>query len=126
VKLHLRQIHFVGKGKKARVVGIHKSLLEEFRQRIEKGYILNQPIHPSSITHAFKKILRGLGLPKQLTLHSLRHTYISYLLKQGVPTKKVKERAGHFSLTITDHYTHAIPSDEIIEDALDFNPNSSA
>jgi len=55
-----------------------------------------------------------------LTLHSLRHTYISYLLEKGVPTKRVKERAGHFSLLITDHYTHTIPSSVIEEDVLDF------
>ena len=120
IKLHLRQIHLIGKGQKARVVGIHRSLIKEFKERINRGYILHRSIDPSSISHAFKKVSRHLGLSESLTLHSLRHTYISYLLEKGVPVKRVKERAGHFSLTVTDHYTHAIPTTTIDEDALDF------
>jgi len=120
IKLHLRQIHLIGKGQKARIVGIHHSLVKEFKKRIERGYIIHPDIDPSSISHAFKKVIRHLGLSEELTLHSLRHTYISYLLEKGVPTKRVKERAGHFSLLITDHYTHTIPSSVIEEDVLDF------
>jgi site-specific recombinase XerD len=123
IKLHLRQIHVLGKGKKVRVVGIHKSLINEFKKRIERGYILPPNIHPVSITRAIKLFYRKLGLSESLTLHSLRHTYISYLLEKGIPTKKVKERAGHFSLTVTDRYTHALPSEKIIEDILDFSYN---
>lgn len=120
IKLHLRQIHLRGKGEKERVVGIHYSLMHELKRRVENGTIIHPSIKPSSITHAFKKVLRTLGLDESLTLHSLRHTFISYLLEKGVPTKKVKERAGHFSLAVTDGYTHAIPSNDVIEDALDF------
>lgn len=120
IKLHVRQIHLVGKGQKARVVGIHHSLTKEFKSRIKRGYILHKSIDPSSISHAFKRLTRHLGLSETLTLHSLRHTYISYLLEKGIPTKRVQERAGHFSLTVTDHYTHAIPTTSIDEDVLDF------
>lgn len=120
IKLHLRQIHILGKGKKTRIVGIHKSLLDEFKGRVERAQILLKAIHPTSITRAFKYVLRKLGLPEALTLHSLRHTYISYLLEKGVPPKRVKERAGHFSLNITERYTHALPQKQIDEDVLDF------
>jgi site-specific recombinase XerD len=121
IKLHLRQIHLIGKGQKSRIVGIHKSLLSEFRSRINSGYIVNPVTNPESISRAFKKVIRALKLSEALTLHSLRHTYISYLLEKGVSAKHVKERAGHFSLAVTDRYTHAIPSDIIEEDALDFD-----
>lgn len=120
IKLHLRQIHLIGKGQKARIVGIHQALVKEFKKRVQRGYILPPDINPSSITHTFKKVIRSLGLPEALTLHSLRHTYISYLLEKGVPTKLVKERAGHVSLSTTDHYTHAIPNKKVEEDVLDF------
>jgi site-specific recombinase XerD len=123
IKLHLRQIHLIGKGQKARVVGIHHSLVKEFKRRVKRGYILPRSINPSSISHAFKKVARYIGLPEALTLHSLRHTYISYLLEKGVPTKRVRELAGHFSLIVTDKYTHALPSTKVEEDVLDFeNP----
>ena len=39
---------------------------------------------------------------------------------KGVPTKWVKELTGHFSLAVTDRYTHALPKDAIDEDVLDF------
>ena len=120
IKLHLRQIHLLGKGQKARVVGINKSLIPELKKRIKNEYIIDHSIHPSSISRAFKVACRRINLPDALTLHSLRHTYISYLLQKGVPPKLVRELAGHFSLSITDRYTHALPSDKIIEDILDF------
>jgi len=120
VKLHLRKIQLIGKGKKARVVGIHHSLVEEFDERIKRGYILPPTIHPTSITRAFKTVWRELALPEAITLHSLRHTYISYLLEKGIPAKRVRELAGHFSLSITDNYSHLIPTSKIEEDILDF------
>lgn len=120
VKLDLRQIHLLGKGQKYRIVGIHEELIEDFDQRIKRGFILNKETRPESISRAFKRVARALGLSKDLTLHSLRHSYISYLLHGGIPASTVKERAGHFSLAITDRYTHAIPSDAAPEDVLNF------
>jgi integrase/recombinase XerD len=120
IKFHLRQIHLMGKGQKHRIVGIHRSLVSEFKNRVKRGYIIDPRTRPESISRAFKKFIRALKLSEVLTLHSLRHTYISYLLEKGIPAKRVKERAGHFSLAITDRYTHAIPSDIIEEDVLDF------
>lgn len=120
VKIHLRQIHISGKGQKSRIIGIHRSLIDELKERAKKGRIIHESIHPSSISHAFKKMLRELKLPENLSLHSLRHTYISYLLEKGISPKRVKEHAGHFSLTTTDHYTHALPSDVVDEDVLEF------
>ncbi|MCJ7746907.1 MAG: tyrosine-type recombinase/integrase, partial [Desulfobacterales bacterium] len=105
---------------KARVVGINKSLIPELKKRIKNEYIIDHSIHPSSISRAFKVVCRRINLPDALTLHSLRHTYISYLLQEGVPPKQVRELAGHFSLSITDRYTHALPSKKIIEDILNF------
>jgi site-specific recombinase XerD len=121
IKLHLRQIHLMGKGQKHRIVGIHRSLVNDLKKRVKRGYIINPATRPESISRAFKKVIRALKLSEVLTLHSLRHTYISYLLQKGVPSKIVRERAGHFSLAITDRYTHAIPTDIIEEDALDFD-----
>jgi site-specific recombinase XerD len=119
IRLGVRQIHLVGKGRKARIVGIHHALIEDLKKRIAKGYILDPSINPSSITHAFKKIVRAVGLPDNITLHSLRHTYVSYLLERGVDPATVREHAGHFSLSMTDNYAHALPSLTVPEDAID-------
>ncbi len=43
------------------------------------------------------------------TLHQLRHTYISRMLKAGVDKKTLMEWVGQKTSGITDHYTHMIP-----------------
>ncbi len=43
------------------------------------------------------------------TLHQLRHTYISRMMKAGVDKKTVMEWVGQKTSGITDHYTHMIP-----------------
>ncbi|RPJ05778.1 MAG: hypothetical protein EHM36_07845 [Deltaproteobacteria bacterium] len=106
-----RQIHIAGKGNKTRIVGIHKSLVKDFKQRVKRPRLLRHDIRPESISRAFKIALRKLKLSESLNLHSLRHSHISYLLEKGIPSKRVKELAGHFSLSVTDRYTHALPKD---------------
>lgn len=71
-----------------------------------KGWILN----PDTITHAFKKVVRQLGLPN-VRFHDLRHTHATMMLKGNVHPKVVSERLGHASITITlDTYSHLLPS----------------
>ena len=118
IKLHLRQIHILGKGQKHRIVGINHDLLKEFDLRVKKGTIIPPGLNESSISHAFKKVIRAAKLSEDLTLHSLRHTYISYMLQTGAPISTVRDRAGHFSVEITNNYTHALPQDQTEEDLL--------
>jgi integrase len=59
----------------------------------------------------------GLGI----TLHGLRHTSASLLLRAGVPLKTVSERLGHSGVAITgDTYGHIIQGmDEGAANALE-------
>jgi len=67
------------------------------------------PLLPSSVTHAWMKIVRSCGL-HGIRLHDSRHTHASLLLKQGVHPKIVQERLGHGSIQITlDTYSHVAP-----------------
>ena len=64
---------------------------------------------PSGVTHAFKRIVKRLGLP-HVRLHDLRHTHASLMLKQGIHPKIVSERLGHSNIGITlDTYSHVMP-----------------
>ena len=66
-------------------------------------------MRPDSVTHAFKRIARRVGLT-DVSLHDSRHTHASLLLKQGVHPKVVQERLGHSSISITlDLYSHVAP-----------------
>lgn len=66
------------------------------------------PLDPSTVSHAFNKVIRKAGLP-HIRLHDLRHTHASLLLQAGVHPKVVQERLGHSSIRVTlDTYSHVI------------------
>ena len=71
-------------------------------------------ISPESLTQSWTRVCRKFaketGAPA-LTLHELRHTHASLLLRAGVHPKIVQERLGHATITITmDTYSHLMPS----------------
>ena len=67
------------------------------------------PLPPNSITKAFHKLAKSLGIPG-VRLHDLRHTHATLMLRQGVHPKVVSERLGHSSVAITlDTYSHVMP-----------------
>ena len=50
---------------------------------------------------------------KRVTFHTLRHTHITYLLRDGVPVHVVSARAGHSNPTITlNTYAHLLGGDD--------------
>jgi integrase len=65
-------------------------------------------LDPSTVSHAFNKIIRKAGLPP-IRLHDLRHTHASLLLQAGVHPKVVQERLGHSGIRVTlDTYSHVM------------------
>jgi len=66
------------------------------------------PLDPSTVSHAFGRILRRAGLPS-MPLHSLRHSHATLLLQAGVHPRVVMERLGHSSIRVTlDTYSHVV------------------
>ena len=64
---------------------------------------------PRNLSRVFKRLIDSTNLPN-VTLHGLRHSHITHLLKANVHPKIASERAGHSSVAITmDVYSHAIP-----------------
>ena len=50
---------------------------------------------------------------KRVTIHTLRHTHITHLLRDGVPVHVVSARAGHSNPTITlNTYAHLLGGDD--------------
>ena len=73
------------------------------------GHGDGSPRTPSTVTLAFRRLVRRLGLG-HVGLHDLRHTMASLYLEQGVNPKTVAERLGHASVAITlDLYSHCLP-----------------
>lgn len=71
------------------------------------------PLLPDYVTKEFSRAQRGMDLP-QLTLHSLRHTHATLLLREGVPVHVVAKRLGHRDPSVTlNVYADAIPDDDV-------------
>ncbi len=62
------------------------------------------------LTHAFKKAVYDVRLPDdRLHFHSLRHTFASWLVQDGVSIYAVKELLGHSDVKTTQVYSHLQP-----------------
>jgi integrase len=73
------------------------------------AYPDGRPFDPSTVSHAFGRVLRDAGLPS-LRFHDLRHSHATFLLAAGVNVKVVSERLGHASVAFTlDTYGHVMP-----------------
>lgn len=69
----------------------------------------NQLLHPDKwYWRHFSQILKKAGI-KNACLHTLRHTFASYLVMSGVDLRTVQELLGHSSIRITERYSHLSP-----------------
>ena len=67
-----------------------------------KGEAYSQRGAQWAISQAVKKA----GIAKEVTLHTLRHTYATHLLEQGVNILTIKELLGHAHIDTTMIYLH--------------------
>jgi len=59
-----------------------------------------------SIENIVKKYIKIAGLPIMMSPHSLRHSYATDLLANGVDLRLVQEFLGHRNIVTTQIYTH--------------------
>jgi site-specific recombinase XerD len=58
-----------------------------------------------SLRKSYKNLLRKLKI-KDACLHTMRHTYASYLVMSGVGLRTVQELLGHNNISVTERYAH--------------------
>lgn len=109
-----------GKGAKDRYVPLPEAALSLLRQHwsthrhprllfpsqdIEDDGKLRS-ISPSSVQRAFKGALADSGVQKKATPHTLRHSYATHLLEEGVDLRVIQLYLGHKSIQSTMVYLH--------------------
>jgi len=120
--LHInrRFINIVGKGNKERIIPLGdesafalKTYLEKSRSKLKKdlGDIVFVNARGSSISRIgvykmLKQLASEAGITKTVSPHTLRHSFASHLLENGVDLRMVQELLGHEDVSTTQIYTH--------------------
>jgi integrase/recombinase XerD len=103
-----------GKGKKDRTTLLSLELLKILRIY----YLEYRPRHwlfegrdgshysKRSVQEIFKKALRNSGVDKSASVHTLRHSFATHLLEDGVDLRNIQNLLGHCNLKTSEIYTH--------------------
>ncbi len=116
----IMEVSIVGKGGHPRTVyfsprtlrAIHKYLKK--RKDKEKALFIrykgpkkaSKRLTTRSVESIIKKYAKKIGLPIMTTPHTLRHSYATDLLAQGVDLRLIQEFLGHRNIATTQIYTH--------------------
>lgn len=105
-----------GKGNKDRFTLLPKFILDDLRkyysqnrpkEYLFEGYIPDRPMHERAIGHMVTQCMKLSGFGgRGFSAHTLRHSFATHLLDQGVDIHSIKELLGHSKLETTMIYLH--------------------
>ena len=108
-------IRVLGKNGRERQAALHQLLLESLRSYWRKvrpvppwmftGRVGN-PLDVDQARKVFKAAVKAIGLSKQATPHSLRHTYATLQMEQGTDLRVIQVLLGHSTIRSTERYLH--------------------
>lgn len=104
--------NFTTKTKRNRVVPMNEQLWKLLAARKERAncelvfHKNGRRLTKDVVSRGFKKYVRSAELDKRLHFHSMRHTFGSWLVQEGVPIYEVQKLMGHSSVGMTQKYAH--------------------
>ncbi len=115
-----RRIKIKGKGGKTRFLFLNRNVVPELNDYIEKRRIYLEGVSEealfigknkerlsfSSAHLIFDNARENLSLDKNLTPHTLRHSFATHMMDRGADIRFIQELLGHESISTTQIYTH--------------------
>jgi len=132
-------LKITGKGDKERLVPIGKDAskyltiyIEQIRINIsikrgsENFVFLNKrgsQLSRVTVFNIIKELAKIIGLKKNISPHTFRHSFATHLIEGGADLRAVQEMLGHESITTTEIYTH-LDRDYLKQVIKEFHPRS--
>jgi integrase/recombinase XerD len=128
-----------GKGSKERIVPIGEYIIDSLTNYLNNGrnLLLNKKkvsdylflnsrgdrISRFSFFKILKKLLRDKDIKKDISPHSLRHSFATHMLENGADLRSIQELLGHSDIATTRIYTH-ITNKKVENDYIEYHPRS--
>lgn len=123
VNLNKSEFSVRGKGAKVRIVFLSDDARDWLKKYLDKRQDVNpylfvghdkgsggrgeeEGLTPRSVQRLVQKYAKVAGITKQVTPHTMRHSYATDLLMGGADIRSVQAMLGHSSITTTQVYTH--------------------
>ena len=125
VNLNMGFLKCYGKGSKERIIPlgsvslkavseyVMRSRVKLLRQPEEESLFLNhhgQRLSRQGFWKIIKKYAITASIDKEITPHTLRHSFATHLLENGADLRSVQEMLGHADISTTQIYTHLTKS----------------
>ena len=126
-----------GKGSKERVVPVSPVAVELIEQWLEQRsrmevkpqgndiIFLNRrgaPLTRQMIFHIIKELTSLAGIQKNVSPHTLRHSFATHLLEGGANLRAIQEMLGHETIATTELYLH-LDRSRLRQQLLNFHPH---
>ncbi len=112
------------KGKKDRYVSLSPVLLDVLRSYLQfcnprplvylfEGSIPGMIYSARTAQKIFQMARDKAGIKKEVSFHSLRHSFATHILEKGIDIRYIKDILGHFNIKTTERYLH-VKRDQLI------------
>lgn len=94
-----------------------RSIILEYRDEyiprkwVFEGAHPKRPLTIRTLQNIFYNACLAAGIEKNVSIHSLRHSFATHLLDNGADIRYIQELLGHKDLKTTERYTHVSPRD---------------